>query len=75
MTVALSIAIFATTYESDKSLKWKLWFYGRPKSPTAAWVAVMATLGAGGDLWVVAGSLDLVKLPMDQLHYAVQVSD
>ena len=29
MTVALSIAIFATTYENDKSLKWKLWFYGR----------------------------------------------
>ena len=30
MTVASSIAIFATTYESDKSLKWKLWFYDRP---------------------------------------------
>ena len=59
-TEALSIAIFATTYESDKSMKWELWFYGRPKSPTAAWVAVMATLGADGDLWVVAGSLDLV---------------
>ena len=29
MTVALSIAIFATTYENDKSLKWKLWFYVR----------------------------------------------
>ena len=30
MTAALSIALFATTYESDKSLKWKPWFYGRP---------------------------------------------
>ena len=30
MTVALSTAIFATTYESDKSMNWKLWFYGRP---------------------------------------------
>ena len=44
-------------------------------SPTAAWVAVMATLRAGGDLWMVAGSLDLVKIPMDQLHYAVPVSE
>ena len=24
---------------------------------------------------VVAGSLDLVKIPMDQLHYAVPVSE
>ena len=37
----------------------------------AAWVDVMATLWADGDLWVVAGSLDLVKIAMDRLHYAV----
>ena len=30
LSVVSSIAIFATTYESDKSLKWKLWFYDRP---------------------------------------------
>ena len=30
MTVALSIAIFATTHESDKSLKSKILIYGGP---------------------------------------------
>ena len=40
--------------------------------PTAAWVAVMANLGADGVLWVVVGSLDLVKIPMDRLQYQHQ---
>ena len=26
----------------------------------------MTTLGADGDLWMVAGSLDVVKIPMDR---------
>ena len=66
------IAIFATTYESDRSLKWKLvlWptliadrsLYSRNGNP-------------GGGRRLVAGSLDLVKIPMDQLYYAVPVSE
>ena len=69
MTVALSIAIFATTYENDKSLKWKLWFYGRLADRSLG--SRNGNPVGGQPLWVVAGSLDFVKIPMDRLHYAV----
>ena len=59
MTVALSIAIFATTHEIDKSLKWELWLYGQ---------LVIAGRGqpwVGLRLEVVAGSFNLVTMLMD----------
>ena len=53
MTVALLTAIFATTHENDKSLKWKLCFYGWP-------VIASCSLGSnndnsGGGRWLVGG--------------------
>ena len=41
-----------------------------PWSPAAAWVAVMTTMGADGDLGVVADFSDIVKILLNQLHCA-----
>ena len=52
-------------YVSDKSIKLKLYFCGRPVIIGAARVVVMTTSGMGGDFVVVAGFWDTIAILMD----------